>query len=93
MTKSPPDPRKINPAISKDLKVVIETALEKDRDRRYATAEAFARDLQAVLEGRPIQARPVGPVGRFVRWSKREPAKAALLGGHPRRGAPSSRRS
>ena len=29
---------------------------------------------------RPIQARPVGPVGRFVRWSKREPAKAALLG-------------
>ena len=33
-----------------------------------------------MLEGRPIQARPVGPVGRFVRWSKREPAKAALLG-------------
>ena len=80
MTKSPPDPRKFNPTISKDLKVVIDTALEKDRDRRYATADALAQDLEAVLEGRPIQGRPVGPVGRFVRWSQREPAKAALLG-------------
>ncbi len=79
LTKSAPDPRKFNPAITSDLKVVLETALEKDRDRRYASTEAFAADLVALLEDRPIQARPAGPVGLFVRWSKREPAKAALL--------------
>jgi len=33
-SKDPPDPRRVNPAISSDLKVILETALDKDRDRR-----------------------------------------------------------
>lgn len=79
LTAAPPDPRTRNPAISRDLKVVIETALEKDRDRRYATAEDLADDLLAILERRPIEAREIGPVGRLVRWAWREPWKAGLL--------------
>jgi len=75
----PPDPRRVNPAISRDLRVVLDTALEKDPDRRYQTAEAFADDLRCVREQRPIHARPVSPVGKLVRWARRRPAWAALM--------------
>ena len=71
--------REDQPAVSKDLKVVIETALEKDRDRRYATADAFAEDLRRVRKFEPIAAKPVGPVGRLVRYVHRRPARAALI--------------
>jgi tetratricopeptide (TPR) repeat protein len=75
---TPADPRGLNPAIAKDLCVVLQAALEKDRDRRYRSAGALAADLDAVLAGRPIAARPIGAWTRIVRWSAREPAQAGL---------------
>ena len=51
--------------------------LEKDPRRRYADAAALADDLRRFLEGRPIAARPVGPLGRLWRWRRRNPALAA----------------
>ena len=74
-----PDPRAMNHAISKDLKTVIETALEKDRERRYRTAADFADDLRRVREHEPIKARPVGTFMRVARWSQRNPAIAGSL--------------
>jgi serine/threonine protein kinase len=79
MTKDPPDVRRLNPAISDDLRVVVETALEKDRERRYATALDFAEDLRRVRCFEPINARPAGPLTRIARWSRRSPALAASL--------------
>ncbi|MGH9362366.1 MAG: serine/threonine-protein kinase, partial [Thermoanaerobaculia bacterium] len=52
----PPAPRRLNPKISKDLKVVLETALEKNVDRRYQTALDFAEDLRRVRAFEPIRA-------------------------------------
>src|SRR5262249_47060283 len=52
-------------------------ALEKDRLRRYATAQELADDLQRFLKGVPIQARPVGKVEWLWRWCRRNPAPAA----------------
>ncbi|MFT7619467.1 MAG: serine/threonine protein kinase/Flp pilus assembly protein TadD [Planctomycetota bacterium] len=78
MTKEAPDPRRLNSAISKDLKVVLECVLEKDRDKRYQSALAFADDLAAVRELRPIAANPIGPVGRMIRWAKRKPVRATF---------------
>ncbi|HLU40237.1 MAG TPA: protein kinase [Planctomycetota bacterium] len=63
----------------RDLDVIVATALSKERDRRYRSAEAFADDLRAYLEGRPVAARPLGPLARAVRWCRRRPAHAALL--------------
>ncbi|MFN3242635.1 MAG: protein kinase domain-containing protein [Planctomycetota bacterium] len=40
-----------------ELDVVIATAMDRDRQHRYATCERFAEDLQRVLDGRPITAR------------------------------------
>lgn len=44
-------PRNINAEISEDLQKVCLTALRKNRELRYATAEKFAKDLQRVLRG------------------------------------------
>ncbi|HVR75887.1 MAG TPA: protein kinase, partial [Planctomycetota bacterium] len=75
------DPSRLNPSISKDLRVVIQTAMEKDRERRYKTALDFAEDLRRVRSYEPILARPAGPTLRFRRWTQRTPVLAtATLG-------------
>ncbi len=76
----PPDIRKRCMSASADLSVVLQAALEKEPIRRYQTAAAFANDLAAVLENRPISVRPVSTIGRLMRWVRREPVKAALAG-------------
>ncbi|MEE9391742.1 MAG: protein kinase [Planctomycetota bacterium] len=76
---SPSDIRILNPKIPVDLKVVLDRALEKDSDRRYASAELFGADLRAIIEGRPVSAKPISAAGRAWRWCKRRPAKAALI--------------
>lgn len=65
--------------LPRDLAVIIETALRKEADRRYATAAALADDLEAWHAGRPISARPLSLVGRGIRWARREPLAASLL--------------
>jgi len=71
-----PPPRKANPSLSADLAVVLETALEKDVARRYATALELAEELRRVREYEPIVARPAGPVLRLRRWAQRNPVIA-----------------
>ncbi len=48
--------------LKNDIDLVLARALRKEPQRRYATAQAFAEDLQAVLQSRPIDAR------RGERW-------------------------
>ena len=66
-----PNPRRIQPYMNRDLSVVVQTALEKDRKRRYPTALALAEDLRRVREFVPILARPAGPILRTRRWLQR----------------------
>ena len=51
-----------------DVRMVLATALEKDRDRRYRTALDFAEDLARLRAGQPLRARPPGAWRRFVLW-------------------------
>jgi formylglycine-generating enzyme required for sulfatase activity len=55
------------------------TALEKDRDRRYQTAQDFADDLRRVRSFEPIHAKPAGPLLRLLRWSERNRGLAVSL--------------
>ncbi len=79
LTEDPPDPQRVNPTIPKQLKVVIETALEKSPQRRYQSAADLAEDLRRVRNHEPILAKPVGHVGRLLRWTQRRPYRAASV--------------
>ena len=79
LMKTPEDPRRINPAIPRDLAVVVRKAIDKDRDRRYATALEFAEDLERIRAFEPILARPTPWTLRLYRWSQRNRGVTALL--------------
>ena len=74
-----PDPRRVNRSISRDLKVVLETAMEKSLFHRYQTAEDLAEELRRVREHEPIKARPASVWLRVQRWVQRNPARAAAM--------------
>ena len=46
LTRTPPSARTLNPQIPPQLEEIINKCLDKDRDRRYATAGAVRTDLQ-----------------------------------------------
>jgi serine/threonine protein kinase/Tfp pilus assembly protein PilF len=73
----PTPPRMLAPDLPRDLETVCLKCLEKDPDRRYAAA-ALADDLRRWLDRRPVRARRIGPVERFDRWARRNPAIAGL---------------
>jgi len=76
--QAPPDPARLNPHISRDVCVVLQTALEKDRNRRYQTALELAEELHRIRMLMPIHARPIGYGVRLRRWVQRNPGIAAL---------------
>lgn len=75
---APPRLSRVVAGVPKDLETISSKCLEKEPERRYPSAAELADDLRAFLEHKPIRARPVGAVGRAVRWAKRRPALAAL---------------
>jgi hypothetical protein len=75
----PRPPRRLNDRVPRDLEVICLKCLEKDAARRYTTAGALADDLRRYLEGRPIQARPVGRAERLARWCRRNPEVAGSI--------------
>ena len=46
-------------------------ALEKDRDRRYATASSLARDIQSYLDDEPVEACPPSRLYQFQKFARR----------------------
>lgn len=80
LTREPEPPHRRVPALPKDLSIVVATAMEKDRDRRYQTAYDFAEDLRRLREHEPILARPAGAFLRLRRWAERSPGLATAIG-------------
>ncbi len=76
LESEPADARELEPELPADLAVVLATALEKDLDRRYQTAEELALELARVRTFEPIFARPAGRFLRAWRFCQRNPALA-----------------
>lgn len=76
--EEPPAPRKLNPAVPRDLETVVLKAIARDPGHRYATAADLAEDLERFLEDRPVRARRTSPLARLWRWCRRNKAVAAL---------------
>ncbi|MBI2931266.1 MAG: serine/threonine protein kinase [Planctomycetes bacterium] len=86
LTHEATPPRRIDKTVPRDLETVALRALEKDPERRYATAGALADDLHRWSEDEPIEARPVSRIERLVRKAVRYraillPSSAALIVG------------
>lgn len=64
--------------IAPDLAMVVHKAIAPEPGNRYPTAAAFADDLTAFLELRPVSARPLSAWQRLRRWARVEPWKATL---------------
>jgi serine/threonine protein kinase len=65
------DGAKLAGLIRGDLDWIVMKALEKDRARRYETANDFSRDIQRHLENEPVLARPPSQFYRFGRLIRR----------------------
>jgi serine/threonine-protein kinase len=74
----PLPPRRLRPRLSRDLETICLRCLQKEPYRRYPSAGALADDLDRWLDGRPIEARPIGWGTRSLKWARRHPERAAL---------------
>jgi serine/threonine protein kinase len=76
------EPAKLSKLMKGELDWVVLKALEKDRARRYATANALARDIQRYLDDEIVEARPPTTgyrIRKFVRRHKGQVSAACFV--------------
>ena len=56
----PPTLRSHNKGIPRDVSLIAERCLQKDRRGRYQSAGELARDIQSVLDGKPVRMPAMG---------------------------------
>jgi serine/threonine protein kinase len=67
--------------MSGDLDWVVMKCLEKDRARRYETADSLGVDVQRFLDDEPVAARPPSNIYRFKKLVRRNRLAFAAAGG------------
>jgi serine/threonine protein kinase len=78
VTREPVAPRRLNRQIPADLAIIVMKAMAKRPEDRYQSARGLADDLDRWQKMEPIKARPIGLLGRTVRWCRRNPRVAAI---------------
>jgi len=76
------EPKKLGHALRGDLDWILLKTLEKDRARRYETANAFAQDLRSHLQDEPVSAGPPSAsyrLRKLVRRNRAAFATAAII--------------
>ncbi len=76
------EPPRLIHLVRGDLDWIVMKALEKDRTRRYETANGLAMDIQRHLDNEPVVARPPSGAYRFQKLVRRHKAAftfAALM--------------
>ena len=74
----PQPPRTLNARVDPDLEAICLKALDKNPIARYASAAAFAKDLDCYLAREPVAARPIGWWQQRARWLRKHPVGPAL---------------
>jgi len=65
------EPARLGTLLRGDLDWIVMKCLEKDRTRRYETANGLAMDLQRHLDNEPVVARPASTSYRFQKMVRR----------------------
>ena len=71
------EPLKLNQLLRGELDWIVMKAIEKDRSRRYETANGFAFDIQRYLQDEPVAACPPSAGYRFRKFASRNKATIA----------------
>src|SRR5262249_32722518 len=72
------DPRRLAQLCRGELDWIVMKALEKDRNRRYESASAFAADVQRYLHDEPVHARSASSWYRVRKFGLRNKRMAVL---------------
>ncbi|HYF16190.1 MAG TPA: serine/threonine-protein kinase [Phycisphaerales bacterium] len=67
------------PGVGADLDTIVRKALEKDPDRRYASAAELGADVRRFLDDLPIAARPPTTIYQARKFARRNRALTAAL--------------
>jgi serine/threonine-protein kinase len=67
------EPRLLRRRLAGDLDTIVLRAMDKDPQRRYASAEQLAADIRRHLEGLPVLARPDTAFYRIGKLTRRHP--------------------
>jgi WD40 repeat protein len=78
LSEEPLAPSRLRPGLPRDLETICLHCLNKEANKRYATAGELAADLERFLAGEPIKARPTSLGERVWKWSRRHPGTAGL---------------
>jgi serine/threonine protein kinase/tetratricopeptide (TPR) repeat protein len=74
------EPRKLTALLSGELDWIVMKCLEKQRDRRYETANALCRDIQRYLADEPVEARPPSAGYRLMKFVRRNKGRVIAAG-------------
>jgi tetratricopeptide (TPR) repeat protein/serine/threonine protein kinase len=74
------EPAKLTRLVRGELDWIVMKALEKDRNRRYETANGFARDVQRYLADEPVLACPPSAGYRLKKFARRNRGGLAVAG-------------
>ncbi len=73
------DPSKLSKLVRGELDCVVMKALEKDRTRRYETANGFAEDIRRYLANEVVEARPPSQGYRLKKFVSRHKKSVAVV--------------
>ncbi len=76
----PSRPSSFDTGLRGDVETIILKALEKDRDRRYGSADDLRSDIESYLEGNAISARPPSMVYQLRVFARRNRMLVTALG-------------
>ncbi len=75
--EAPTNPSTIHRRLRGDLETITLKALEKNRNRRYGTAEELSNDIRRYIENDPIEARPPSMIYRLGKFSRKHRSMTA----------------
>jgi serine/threonine protein kinase/Flp pilus assembly protein TadD len=74
------EPARLTKVLRGELDWVVMKALEKDRSRRYETANGLAMDIQRYLRGEAVLAVPPSAIYRLRKFTRRNKTGLAIVG-------------